>query len=75
MKRQIITRNRAKCKKCGNEIESKYRHDFKWCSCEEIFVDGGLDYLRRGAKEFKNFEELSEYTEVEIHYERREPNL
>lgn len=41
-------RNLAKCKKCGDIIESKSRHDFQMCSCGSIFVDGGTDYIRRG---------------------------
>ena len=54
-----IIRNRAKCKLCGDEIESTHRHDFVSCSCGEIFVDGGKDYCRRGAKDFQNFIDLS----------------
>jgi len=46
-----ILRNSAKCTKCGDEVESTYRHDFQSCSCGEIFVDGGLSYIRRGAKD------------------------
>jgi len=42
-----IVRNSAKCKKCNEEIESKSVHDFKWCSCKNIAVDGGLEYLKR----------------------------
>lgn len=41
-------RNRAKCGKCGDIIESKTRHDFVKCKCGAIFLDGGLDYCRRG---------------------------
>lgn len=41
-------RNRARCKLCGDTIESKFRHDFVKCRCGEIFVDGGVDYLRYG---------------------------
>lgn len=41
-------RNLAKCKNCGDIIESKSRHDFQICSCGSIFVDGGTDYIRRG---------------------------
>jgi len=41
-------RNRARCKKCGDVIESKYRHDFVFCKCNTIFVDGGNDYFRCG---------------------------
>jgi len=41
-----IIRNSAKCKKCGDEIESTYCHDFKSCKCGAISVDGGRDYIR-----------------------------
>lgn len=50
-----IIRNSARCKLCDTEIESKYRWDYKSCPCGEIFVDGGKDYLRRGAKNIENF--------------------
>ena len=32
---------------CGDEIESKHRHDFVTCKCGACSVDGGHDYLRR----------------------------
>ena len=54
-----VIKNSAACSLCGEVIESKYRWDFVSCSCGEIFVDGGLDYLRRGAKNFDNFIDLS----------------
>ncbi len=57
-----ITKNAAKCLKCDDIIESTFRHDFRYCSCRAIFVDGGLDYLRRGG-DFNNIEELSEEVE------------
>lgn len=41
-------RNIAKCRKCGDIIESKSRHDFVRCKCGAIFLDGGFDYVRRG---------------------------
>ena len=44
----VITYNAAQCLRCGDTIESKHRHDFQSCSCGAVFVDGGLDYLRRG---------------------------
>lgn len=47
-----MIRNIAKCKKCGDIIESKHRHDFVQCSCGAIFVDGGHDYIRRGGNQF-----------------------
>lgn len=46
----MIIRNIIQCKHCGDIIESKTVHDFKWCSCQTCFVDGGHDYLRRGFK-------------------------
>ena len=59
-----IIRNAIRCKKCGDVIESKTVHDFKFCSCGSCAVDGGLDYLRRcGNRE--DWEELSEVEKVE----------
>jgi hypothetical protein len=51
----MIIRNSAKCALCGDEIESKFRWDFVSCSCGEIFVDGGHDYLRAGFKSEDSF--------------------
>ena len=43
-----------KCLKCGAILESKHRHDFVQCPCEnESFVDGGNDYTRIGGKDLK----------------------
>jgi len=44
----MILKNRIRCRFCGDIVESKYRHDFKSCSCGRVVVDGGRDYLRRG---------------------------
>jgi hypothetical protein len=53
-----IISNKIKCLYCKDIIESVDRHDFKYCSCESVFVDGGKDYLRRGG-ELGSYEELS----------------
>ena len=59
-----IIKNAIRCKKCGDVIESKTVHDFKFCSCGSCAVDGGHDYLRRcGNRE--DWEELSEVEKVE----------
>lgn len=61
-----IKRNAIRCKKCNEVIESTSRHDFKWCSCGNCAVDGGLFYIRRAFRTEKPdeaFEELSEYEE------------
>ena len=63
MSQRRITRNAAKCNACGDEIESKSRHDFVTCTCGELHVDGGLDYLKRGCGD-AGYEELSEMDEV-----------
>ena len=35
-----------KCNKCKDIIYSRYKHDFRWCSCESVAIDGGFDYLK-----------------------------
>lgn len=48
-------RNRAKCKLCGDILESFHRHDYISCVCGEIAIDGGLDYFKASAKDWNNF--------------------
>ena len=59
-----IIHNRIKCNKCGDIIESNHRHDFKWCSCGAVAVDGGHDYLKRAFREdmegYQGYTDLSE---------------
>ena len=64
MKRRI-TKNAVKCKICGDKIESTYRHDFVTCSCGNVSVDGGHDYLRRAFRNRDEYIELSESEPVE----------
>lgn len=51
---KIIT-NSAECRRCGDVIVSLHRHHWVSCGCWDddartgIFVDGGTDYIRRGA--------------------------
>lgn len=60
-----IIKNALKCLKCGDIIESKDRHDYVTCSCGNVSVDGGLDYLRRSFIEADSWEDLSEYEDIE----------
>lgn len=53
-----IILNAARCKKCGDTIVSEHRHDFKWCRCGAIAVDGGHAYIRR-VGDLDSVEELS----------------
>ena len=58
-----IVKNKVRCKKCGDVIESKHTHDFVKCSCGEVSIDGGHEYLRRLCRSNECYEELSEYEE------------
>ena len=52
--------NKIKCNKCGDIIESVHRHDFKFCKCKRVAVDGGKEYLRRMFTNMDDFTDLSE---------------
>lgn len=61
MDRKIKT-NKIKCNYCGDIILSESRHEFKFCSCGKVAVDGGTDYLRRiYTNSCDDFTELTEY--------------
>ena len=63
----MILSNSAKCLKCGDEIFSASRHDFNYCSCENITVDGGMSYIRHGWKDKSKYMNLSiEISELEL---------
>jgi hypothetical protein len=42
-----IILNAIKCLHCGDKLVSTHRHDFKFCKCKSVAVDGGEAYLRR----------------------------
>lgn len=54
--------NQAKCKLCGDVIQSTSIHDIKQCKCGSISVDGGNEYVRRIGN-LDAVEELSIYDE------------
>ena len=57
-----LSRNRLKCLECGTVLESKHRHDFRRCECpNRTFIDGGLDYVRYGARVMSKVKLMSEY--------------
>ena len=55
----MILKNAIRCNICGDEIESKYRHDYVQCKCGACAVDDGHDYLRRCAKDESTFTDIS----------------
>ena len=58
----VLTKNSIKCLECNTILESKYRHDFSSCSCDnEAHVDGGLVYQKLGARDLSKVENLSEH--------------
>lgn len=60
----VLVRNAVKCLSCDTTLESKHRHDFQCCRCDnQTSVDGGKDYSRVGGKEFDLIENLCEYKE------------
>jgi hypothetical protein len=59
LKRDVVTLNKCQCRLCGDIIESKHVHDFVRCKCGAIFTDGGLDYIRRGAKDLDDIIDMS----------------
>lgn len=58
-----LSANRARCRKCNDIVESNSVHHYQSCRCGAIFVDGGLEYVRRGYDEPGSFEDLCEYEE------------
>lgn len=60
-----LIKNMIKCKYCGDVLQSFYVHDFKWCSCGRVSIDGGLDYPRRCAVSLDDFIELAEWEDVD----------
>lgn len=63
MKSKII-RNAAKCRLCGDIIETKKLYENPTCSCGEISISGGLHYIERCASNrWSNIIDLSEYEE------------
>ena len=59
---QKIKENKIKCNHCGDIIVSEHVHDFKFCICGCVAVDGGNEYLRRTFSNSK-----SDYTELSVY--------
>lgn len=67
--REVVVTNKCQCRKCGDVIESKHRHDMVWCKCGAIFTDGGKSYIRRGAPSLDDIIDLSETYQEEYESE------
>lgn len=42
--------NSIECPRCHDVIWSRADHDFRECSCGEVYIDGGFSYTRVGWK-------------------------
>ena len=54
----MIVTNQVECVKCGDKPYSAHAHDMRWCSCRNVAVDGGQEYLKR-VGDLGNFKEMS----------------
>lgn len=61
MTRRLV-KNAARCLLCDTVVESRSVHDWRQCPCQNVFVDGGLEYLRLGvAQGWDTLENLCEW--------------
>jgi hypothetical protein len=42
----MVTVSAIKCPGCGTILFSRARHDFHYCPCGDVSIDGGLDYMK-----------------------------
>lgn len=56
------------CRKCGDRIFSRAQHDFHPCSCGNVCVDGGFEYMRYLWKDG----EIPKLVEMEIEQTKKE---
>lgn len=62
--RYTQTRHAIYCKKCKETIESKHVHDFKYCSCQAVGIDGGISAGNRILGYLSDMEDRSMYRAV-----------
>ena len=73
MKRSM--RNRAKCKLCGDIIESFHPSDCVGCKCGQIGVEGG-SAMRTYAIDYANFLRVDDIgNEIVVNYKNRGDNI
>ncbi len=57
---EVVLKNSIQCLDCEAILVSTHRHDYRTCDCpNQAMVDGGKEYLRRGAKDLERIKELS----------------
>lgn len=73
--KSIIVINRARCNNCNEIIKSLTIHDFKWCKCYRLAVDGGNCYIRRFVENGNNCLHLNKIVNIEDEYKVDRVNL
>lgn len=48
LRRKLRRKKGIECPSCKDRLFSLHRHDMRYCSCKETFIDGGDDYVRFG---------------------------
>lgn len=62
---KVIIKNSVRCLLCDEVLVSRTCHEFVGCGCKnQAFTDGGLSYIRCGAKDLDLIENLCEYVEM-----------
>jgi hypothetical protein len=61
----MIVKNSLQCLICLEEVVSTHRHDFRRCSCGNVAVDGGKDYLKRSVRDLSKIKDTSILKEEE----------
>lgn len=56
----------VRCTLCGDTIYSRANHDFHYCSCGNLFVDGGQEGARYSRQGWRYEKTLEPCTDVEI---------
>jgi len=62
--RYTQTRHAIQCKKCLETIESKHIHDFKYCACGAVGIDGGISSGNRILGNMCDIEDRSIYCAI-----------
>jgi len=57
-------RHAIQCKKCLETIESKHIHDFKYCTCMAVGIDGGISAGNRILGSMSDIEDRSMYCAI-----------
>lgn len=73
-----ITVSALKCNFCGDIIFSRTHHDFHYCSCKRIFVDGGGSIINESTLSGYSrygYVELTDLEKIKIELDKAFPHI